>query len=93
MFAQVDDEGNQYLLMNDIMDHRKENTAIPISDGMTCGHNGHGFPEDNYVQLGVFSRVEQWFNKLDETQGYEGVHPDRSCRVCCHQSYCWGSSL
>ena len=38
MFAQVDDEGNQYLLMNEITDHRKENTAIPISDGMTCCH-------------------------------------------------------
>ena len=37
MFAQVDDEGNQYLLMNEITYHRKENTAIPISDGMTRG--------------------------------------------------------
>ena len=37
MFAQVDDEGNQYLLMNEITDHSMENTAIPISDGMTRG--------------------------------------------------------
>ena len=40
MSAQVDDEVNQYLLMNEITDHSKENTAIPISDGMTRGHNG-----------------------------------------------------
>ena len=45
MFAQVDDEGNQYLLMNNITDHRKDNTAIPISDGMTRGHNGKKSPE------------------------------------------------
>ena len=28
IFAQVDDEVNQYLLMNKIMDHRKDNIAI-----------------------------------------------------------------
>ena len=40
MFAQVDDEGNQYLFMNEITDHRKDNTAIPIPDGMKRSHNG-----------------------------------------------------
>ena len=39
MFAQMDDEVNQYLLMNKITDHRKDNTAIPIYDGTTRGHN------------------------------------------------------
>ena len=43
MFAQVNDEGNQYLLMNDITDHRKNNTDIPISDGITRGHNGNKY--------------------------------------------------
>ena len=41
MFSQVDDEGNQYLLMNEITDHSKDNAGIPISDGMTRGHNGN----------------------------------------------------
>ena len=44
ILAQMDDEGNQYLLMKDITDHRKDNTAIPISDGMMCGHNGNESP-------------------------------------------------
>ena len=44
MFAQVDDKGNQYLLMKKITDHRKDNTDIPISDGMTGGHNGNESP-------------------------------------------------
>ena len=43
--AQVDDEGNQYQLMNKITDHRKYNTDIPISDGMTHGHNGNETPK------------------------------------------------
>ena len=45
MFTYVDDEGNQYLIMNEITYHRKDNTAIPISDGMTCGHNGNESPK------------------------------------------------
>ena len=31
----MDDEGNQYLLMNEITDQRKDNADITISDGMT----------------------------------------------------------
>ena len=45
MFAQVDDEGNQYLLMNETTDHRKDKRAIPISDGITRGHNGNESPK------------------------------------------------
>ena len=47
MFAQVDNEGNKYLLMNKITNHRKENTAIPISDEMTHSHNGNESPKIN----------------------------------------------
>ena len=45
MLAQVHDEDNQYLLMNKIADHRKDNTYIPISDRMTRGHNGNNSPK------------------------------------------------
>ena len=41
MIPQMDHEGNQYVLMNDITDHRKDNEDIPISDGMTRDHNGN----------------------------------------------------
>jgi hypothetical protein len=34
MFAQVDDEGYQYLILDEITDHRKDNSGISISDGM-----------------------------------------------------------
>ncbi len=33
MYAQVDDEGHQYLILDEIIDHRKDATAVPISDG------------------------------------------------------------
>ena len=45
MFAQVDYEGNQYLLINEITDHRKDKKSIPISDGIPRGHNGNESPK------------------------------------------------
>jgi hypothetical protein len=40
MFAQVDDEGQQFALIDEIVDHWKDNTAVPISEGMVCSANG-----------------------------------------------------
>ena len=40
MFAQVDDEGNQFLLLKEITDHWKDHTAIPISEGTIQSANG-----------------------------------------------------
>jgi hypothetical protein len=45
MFAQVDDEGNQYLLLQEIVDHKKDNSAIPISEGMTINSSGTAKPK------------------------------------------------
>ena len=56
MFAQVDDKGNQYFLMNEIPDHRKDKTAIPISDGITRGNNGNESPNIN--TCGLYLLVE-----------------------------------
>lgn len=40
MFAQVDSEGRQYLLLQEITDHRCDNSAIHISDGMVSCYGG-----------------------------------------------------
>jgi hypothetical protein len=45
MFAQVDTEGNQFLLLQEITDHRSDNRAIPISKGMIHGANGQPKPK------------------------------------------------
>jgi hypothetical protein len=45
MFAQVDSEGNQYLLLQEITDHKKDNSAIPISDGKISSANGQSKPK------------------------------------------------
>ncbi len=41
MYAQVDDEGNMFQLLSEIMDHRKDGTAINILDGMITSRNGN----------------------------------------------------
>jgi hypothetical protein len=33
MFAQIDEEGNMYAIMDEICDHKKDETAVPISEG------------------------------------------------------------
>jgi hypothetical protein len=45
MYAQVDSEGNQYQLLNEITDHRSDNSAIPIADGYVTSRNGNRIPK------------------------------------------------
>ena len=45
MYAQVDDEGRQYQLLDDIADHRSDGTALRIEDGFTVSQNGNRVPK------------------------------------------------
>ena len=45
MYAQVDDEGNTFQLLSEIVDHKKDGTAIDISDGMITSRNGNVKPK------------------------------------------------
>ena len=45
LFSQVDSEGRQYMLLNEIVDHRKDGTAISISDGFITSKNGNKTPK------------------------------------------------
>ena len=45
MYAQIDDEGNSYLLLDEIEDRRKEGTALTEQDAYVYrGHNKHRKP-------------------------------------------------
>ena len=41
MYAQCDIEGNQYLLLDEIIDWRKDDTAVKIEDKYVTSHNGN----------------------------------------------------
>ena len=45
MFAHVDDEGREHLIIKDIVDHKKDHTAIPISEGKLRSYNGNEGPK------------------------------------------------
>ena len=45
MYAQADSEGNQYLLLDEITDHRKDASAIPISEGTIRNRSGTEKPK------------------------------------------------
>ena len=57
MFAQVDNEGNQYLLLQEITDHKKDNSAIPISEGTI--QNSSGMLKPKVTTRGWFLLVQQ----------------------------------
>ena len=41
LFSQVDSEGRQYLYLKEIVDHRKDDTAISKDQGFITSHNGN----------------------------------------------------
>ena len=45
MFAQVDDEVREHLIMNEIVDHKKDHTAIPILEGKSRSYNVNESPK------------------------------------------------
>ena len=49
LWAQCDAEGHQYMVFSDIVDHRKNNRAIPISDGFETLSNGQKKPKKTTV--------------------------------------------
>jgi hypothetical protein len=45
LYSQVDSEGRSFLVLDEIIDHAKDQSAIPISDGFTIGYNGNRIPK------------------------------------------------
>ena len=44
IYSQVDEEGRHHILMDEIIDHKKGPTAVPVSEGFTISHNGNKVP-------------------------------------------------
>lgn len=45
VFAQVDEEGNQHLIVDETVDHKREDDAIPIAEGFAIGKAGNKMPK------------------------------------------------
>jgi hypothetical protein len=45
LYSQCDSEGRSFLVLKEIVDHAKDNSAIPISDGFMISYNGNRVPK------------------------------------------------
>ena len=45
MFAQIDGEGRQFLLLNEITDHHRNELAVKADDGFMVSRNGNKVPK------------------------------------------------
>lgn len=45
LYSQVDSEGHQFFVLQEITDHNKDATAIDVADGFTVSHNGNRHPK------------------------------------------------
>ncbi len=70
MFAQCDSEGNQYLLLAGIVDHRKDTSAVE-KDRIRCMLNAD--PTFNYERLQKGGACA-WNGRM-------GVHPSNALRI------------
>ena len=66
IFVQVDSEVHHYQLLQEITDHRKYQSEIPISDDMICSHNGNIVPNKStrgwYLLVGWKDGFSSWIH-------------------------------
>jgi hypothetical protein len=79
LYSQVDDEGNQYLLMKEIIDHKKNAQAL-TKDGMWLqGTNG------NKHMKRTTKGWKLWLDILGTLEGSQRITPPPSSQICCEQ--------
>ena len=61
MFTQVNNKGNQFLLLQEIMDHKKDHSAVPpiVSQG-TVWRSANGQAKPKVLTRGWFLLLVQW---------------------------------
>jgi hypothetical protein len=45
LYSQCDSEGRSFLVLNEIVDHAKDHSAVPMTEGFTVGFNGNRVPK------------------------------------------------
>ena len=63
LYSQIDSEGHQFLVLEDILDHRKDGTAIKVADGFTIIENGNRHPKTTTRGWELNMKMKEWFSK------------------------------
>ncbi len=66
MYAQCNPDGNQYVLLDSIIDHRQLDTAIRPPDQKSCPTRWRDLYETQYHWLASVLPMKGWFNILGE---------------------------
>ena len=73
MFSQVDEEGNRHVMLDDISDHRKTESAIPIDDAFITAANGRKTRRKTTVGWDLLYNwkdgSQQWISLKDAKNG------------------------
>ena len=78
LYSQVDDEGNSYSIMSEIIDHKKDGAAVAKDDGFEITKSGLKRRSANNKRMEASCFVEGWKLNLGSSQRLEGVQPCRS---------------
>jgi hypothetical protein len=93
MYAQVNDEGNMFQLLDEIMDHKKDYTAIDIANGTVTTSSGNVKPKITTQQwqlLMLWKDKSMSWVKLKDLKASNPVEP---CRICSGESDCRRTSF
>jgi hypothetical protein len=56
LYSQCDSEGRSFLVLQEIIDHSKDNSALLIADGFTTSYNGNRVPKKTTNLASVFPK-------------------------------------
>ena len=63
LYSQINSEGHHFLVLEKISDHRKDGTAIEVSDGFTIGSNGDRQPKKKTRGWELNIKMNEGFSK------------------------------
>ena len=71
LFAQVDDEGNRFVLLDDIVDHRKSADALSGDDGFIVTRERYEASSSYYPRMGIVCSMEGSIHDVGYLERYE----------------------
>ena len=74
LFAKIDDEGKEFLLVKEIVGHRKDGDAVPRDEGFILGQNGNKHPKRTtkgwQIAVELMDGSQVWMPLKDVKDGY-----------------------
>ena len=75
MFAQVDGEGRQYLLMQEITDHRRNELAVKVDNGFVLTRNGNRVPKKTTAGWELMVTWKDWSSDWIKLKDIKDSYP------------------